>query len=281
MMPTTTNPASLGWTRGEPKGNTFMEKQHRLLNWLMPVHFLDGGLTGTKPKETHHLRVNPKYKSSIYLSDHLKDGVNTLREDGLPEPSVARRNGIPEGMVVRTKQGLPKILKYGYIQYASTNVLKIDTPTDYLVDIKKRYPAKWLDISKIPGDIYQKDGSIVFGLADDIAGRKVRKRKRDTQSNERPGKKMAPAQQHTPPGVHRHTSLKGYTKTTGNTKFKTFNEAAAACLKDPDAGGITRNSRGVFTVRRGAKGLVKYDPEDSWLRQDLILEVDGTISIVT
>ena len=69
--------------------------------------------------------------------------------------------------------------------------------------------------------------------------------------------------------------LKGYTKTTKNTKFTEWVDAVHACVKDPDAGGITvsfkSNKTPVYTVRRGTVLLdsVLVRKEDSWLKSDV------------
>lgn len=54
--------------------------------------------------------------------------------------------------------------------------------------------------------------------------------------------------------------------------YDTFEDALAACLSDPEAGGITRGS-GVhdeeWTVRQGTELIASTSGEESWLKMDL------------
>lgn len=68
--------------------------------------------------------------------------------------------------------------------------------------------------------------------------------------------------------IYRGMCLKKYTKNTGNKKFLSFDAAMHASKQDMESTGITRNSRGIYTVRRGATGLVPSSYEVSWLKHE-------------
>ena len=70
------------------------------------------------------------------------------------------------------------------------------------------------------------------------------------------------------PNIHKGMVLKGYTSRNNKIKFSTFHEAVDALKLDEEGAGITRNSLGIFTIRKGSV-LKPSAREDSWLRADI------------
>ena len=68
---------------------------------------------------------------------------------------------------------------------------------------------------------------------------------------------------------HAGCYLAGYTKTSGRTAFASLSSAAAACLDDSSAGGVTQEGPACFTVRAGDTLLDSPSAETSWLQCDL------------
>ena len=67
-------------------------------------------------------------------------------------------------------------------------------------------------------------------------------------------------------GPYNDTFLGDYTSMTGNKTFDAFEDAKSAAMADPEAGGITKNSAGIFTLRRGTEPIHSPSNETSWIK---------------
>lgn len=66
------------------------------------------------------------------------------------------------------------------------------------------------------------------------------------------------------------TILEGYTDRTGPAVFPTLDEAIIELKKDRQAGGITEEAPGRFTVRAGAELVESPGGEVSWLKPEIM-----------